>query len=187
MDDILQRMSEELERKNRKERDGARNRETPSESDFPSGVHKTNLNYVDSPVSLPERVYSEMRSVRRTREWERKGKRDVKGEEWGRGRGVRGGKHDFRRRNNSWYSERRSGRKGREYAEGERVRERIVRFDASTITEEQWRTLLPRNIREERCVMHNINHAHIMLLRFCVCDCEPVSVSLCVVCGALDW
>ena len=142
-------MSEELERKSRNHDDTFT---SPTASDkhthlAQNGPPESSMNYVDSPVSLPERRYRE--TDRRgsewrgdEREWGRRGRGVVRGDEWGRGRGGRGRRED-------WYGERRGDRRSRDSARGERPRERIVRFDSSTISDEQWNTPLPGNPQEK--------------------------------------
>ena len=146
VDDLLQRMSEELEGKSKQE---AVPDVSPRESNF-SRTTRPSLT-----ESLGEGNYRQHHAAKRwteEKEWGRKmrregGWRQGGGAEWGWRRGGGDRRDERGLGKEDWYGSRRERRSS---TNRDLIGEKTVRLDATTITTEQWNTQLPRSSREER-------------------------------------
>ena len=139
-------MSEELEGKNK--------HETVTENmSYPEHLHlktnsQSNLTHPDSLTNRDLRHDHAAKGGIDQEGWGRRGRNEGgwRGAEWewGRERRGRGGRSLWRE---NWHS---GGRERRNNVSNERTVPKVVRLDSTSITTEQWNTLLPRNSHKER-------------------------------------
>ena len=133
VDDLLQRMSEELEGRSKRE----------AVSDVQSSFKSTQHSNLAGTLSEGNVRQHRAANGAAGKEWGRTTRRENRwGEgEWGYRRGRRGSGKE------NWYGK---GRERRNNASREIMREKTARLDVTTITTQQWNTPLPKSTREER-------------------------------------
>ncbi|CAI8008081.1 Putative ATP-dependent RNA helicase Pl10 [Geodia barretti] len=156
VDDLLQRMSEELEGRSKRE----------AVSDVQSSFKSTQHSNLAGTLSEGNVRQHRAANGAAGKEWGRTTRRENRwGEgEWGYRRGRRGSGKE------NWYGK---GRERRNNASREIMREKTARLDVTTITTQQWNTPLPKSTREESELFGRVNTG----INFDNYDRIPVEIS----------